>query len=162
MRQWGLTRSLRIFKRNAESRNRRPDLCVNSRKTAEVSEVGGSNRQDIGGSGGCGCLAGKDRIGIQVLRARSRYAGVSQECPEVASATHRSRGDRQVKKPPLKVIQPAQARGCSSTHELPPNFVIRDLGNNNVCAAGFECEEPGLALSDCWLSRRTADQPQRP
>jgi hypothetical protein len=26
---------------------------------------------------------------------------------------------------------------------------IRDLGNNNVCAAEFQCEEPGLALSDC-------------
>src|SRR5208282_1311863 len=122
----------------APTGERQAILCVNSRKTTEVSEVGGSNRQDIEGSGGCDCLAGKDRTGIQVLRTRSRYAGVSQECPEVASATHRSRGDRQVKKPPLKLIQPAQARGCSSTHELPSNFVIRDLRNNNVCAAEFE------------------------
>jgi len=138
MRQWALPGSLSISKKHTESRNRRPVFCVNSRKAAEVSDVGGRNRQDIGGSGGCGCLAGKDRIGIQILRARGRYAGVSQECPEGASATHRSRGDRQVKKPPLKVIQPAQTRGCSGTHELPSNFVIRDLGNNNVCAAGFE------------------------
>ena len=103
-----------------------------------MSQVGGRNRQDISGAGGCGCLAGEDRIGIQVLRARRRDAGVSQECPELASATHRSSGYRQVKKAPLKLIQAAQTRGRSSTQELPSNFVIRDLRNNNVRAVEFE------------------------
>ena len=97
-------------------------------------KVGGPfrcNRQDIGGAGGCGCLAGKDCIGIQVLRTRSRYAGVSQECPEVASATHRSRGHRQVKKP----LSPIRVRHHGST-PLHPSAGPRQepLGQNRPTA----------------------------